>query len=102
MHSLSVFFAAALLASTAHAAPFAKGDPKAGKALHDKTCTKCHVNLFGGDGSGIYTRADRKTKTAQQLAARISGCNANTGAGWFPDDEAHVGAYLNKQYYKFK
>ncbi len=91
-----------LLSPALQAAPFDKGDPKVGKALHDKSCTSCHINMFGGDGSKIYTRADRKTQTAQQLAARISGCNANTGAGWFPDDEAHVGAYLNQQYYKFK
>lgn len=95
-------FAAALFAATAHAAPFEKGDPKAGKALHDKSCTSCHVSMFGGDGSEMYTRPDRKVKTPQQLAARISGCNANTGAGWFPEDEAHVAAYLNRQYYKFK
>lgn len=94
--------ALALLSTSLHAAPFDKGDPKAGHALHDKSCTSCHVSMFGGDGSKIYTRADRKTQTAQQLAARISGCNANTGAGWFPEDEAHVGAYLNQQYYKFK
>ena len=94
--------ALALLSTSLHAAPFDKGDPKAGRALHDKSCTSCHVSMFSGDGSKIYTRADRKTQTAQQLAARISGCNANTGAGWFPEDEAHVGAYLNQQYYKFK
>lgn len=98
----SLFLAAVMLSATAHAMPFAKGDPKAGKVLHDKTCTSCHIGMFGGDGSKIYTRADRKTRTAQQLAARISGCNANTGAGWFPEDEAHVAAYLNQQYYKFK
>ncbi|MFO7542337.1 MAG: cytochrome c [Thiobacillus sp.] len=102
MKILTAFFCAALLSSGVHAASFAKGDPKAGKALHDKSCTSCHIKMFGGDGSKIYTRADRKTKTSQQLVARISGCNANTGAGWFPDDEAHVGAYLNRQYYKFK
>jgi cytochrome c len=103
MKILTALLAAATLSTAAHAAaPFAAGDPKAGKALHDKVCISCHVNMFGGDGSKIYTRADRKTKTAQQLAARISGCNANTGAGWFPEDEAHVAAYLNQQYYKFK
>jgi cytochrome c len=91
-----------LLAASVHAAPFDKGDPKAGKALHDKACVSCHRDMFGGDGSTIYTRADRKTRNAQQLAARIAGCNANTGAGWFPEDEAHVGAWLNLQYYKFK
>jgi cytochrome c2 len=103
MKILTALLAAATLSTAVHAAaPFAGGDPKAGKALHDKVCISCHVNMFGGDGSKIYTRADRKTQTAQQLAARISGCNANTGAGWFPEDEAHVAAYLNQQYYKFK
>ena len=102
MKILTALFCGALLASGAHAAPFAKGDPVKGKALHDKACISCHATMYGGDGSKIYTRADRKVKNAQQLAARISGCNANTGAGWFPEDEAHVGAYLNQQYYKFK
>jgi cytochrome c2 len=102
MKILTVLFAAAALSTVVHAAPFDQGDPKRGKTLHDKSCTSCHIGMFGGDGSEIYTRADRKSRTAQQLAGRISGCNANTGAGWFPEDEAHVGAYLNQQYYKFK
>ena len=102
MKILTALFCGALLASAAQAAPFAKGDPRTGKALHDKACVSCHVNLFGGDGSAIYTRADRKTRSAEQLTARVAGCNANTGAGWFPEDEAHVAAYLNQQYYKFK
>ncbi len=88
--------AALLFASIqAHATPFDKGDAKAGKVLHDKSCVSCH-------DSTLYTRANRKVKTPQQLAARISGCNANTGAGWFPEEEQHVGAYLNQQFYKFK
>lgn len=102
MKILIILFSAAMLSTTALAAPFAKGDPKTGKGLHDKACISCHVSTFGGDGSKMYTRADRKTRSAQQLAARVSGCNANTGAGWFPEDEAHVAAYLNQQYYKFK
>jgi len=102
MKNLIVFFAVAMLSSTVHAAPFAKGDPKAGKVLHDKSCVSCHVSMFGGDGSEMYTRANRKIKNPEQLAARISGCNANTGAGWFPEDELHVGAWLNQQFYKFK
>ncbi len=89
-------------AAGVHAAPPAKGDAKAGKILHDKSCVSCHVSMFGGDGSAIYTRTDHKVRTPEQLAARIAGCNANTGTGWFPEDEAHVAAYLNQQYYKFK
>ena len=101
MKIVTVLIAAATLSTAVDAAPFAKGD-QTGKVLHDKTCINCHARMFGGDGSGIYTRADRKVKTAQQLADRIATCNANTGAGWFPEDEAHVAAYLNQQYYKFK
>lgn len=78
-----------------HAAPFEKGDPAAGKSLHDKSCMTCHDN-------GMYTRANRIIKTPAQLEARIAACNANTGAGWFPDEERHVGAYLNQTFYHFK
>lgn len=88
--------------SAAQAAPFEKGDATKGKALADKQCQACHVSLFKGDGSGVYTRAERKVKTVAQLSARIAGCNANTGAGWFPEDEVDVAAHLNKTYYKFK
>ena len=88
--------------SAVQAAPFEKGDAAKGRALADKQCQACHVSLFKGDGSGVYTRADRKVKTTAQLAARIAGCNANTGAGWFPEDEVDVAAHLNKTYYKFK
>jgi mono/diheme cytochrome c family protein len=102
MKILIALLAASMLSTAVHAAPAADGDPAAGKALHDKSCISCHASMYGGDGSGIYTRADRKTETAQQLAARVSACNANTGAGWFPEDEAHVAAYLNQQFYKFK
>lgn len=97
-----VVFISLLVAGSAGAAPFAKGDPKAGRALHDKACVTCHVGMFGGDGSKMYTRADRKTATAAQLAGRIAACNENTGAGWFPDDEVDVAAFLNQSYYHFK
>lgn len=84
-----------LMITPLHAAPFDKGDPNAGMALHNKSCVTCH-------NSTIYTRPDRKTKSAAQLAARISGCNANTGAGWFPAEEEDVGAHLNQKFYHFK
>jgi hypothetical protein len=85
----------ALLAVPLYAAPFDKGDAKTGQALHDKSCVACH-------GTQVYSRNDRKIKTPAQLAGRISGCNANTGAGWFPEEEQHVGAYLNRNFYHFK
>jgi hypothetical protein len=86
---------AALLTLPAHAGPFAQGNPKIGEELHGEKCLNCH-------DTEVYSRKDRKIKTAEQLAARISICNVNTQAGWFPEEEQHVGAYLNQQFYKFK
>ncbi|HEX8963076.1 MAG TPA: cytochrome c [Rhodocyclaceae bacterium] len=89
-----------LLAAATTAA--AAGDPKAGKALHDKQCVSCHARQFGGDGSGIYTRSPRLIHDKTALAQRVAMCAALTGAKWFPEDEENVVAYLNQQFYKFK
>lgn len=102
MKRVSYFFIATLLSSAVRAAPFENGDPKIGEELLNKSCNSCHVSMMGGDGSKIYTREKRIVKNAQQLASRIATCNANSGAGWFPEDETHVAAYLNEKYYKFK
>ena len=84
------------------AEPFARGDAKKGHALVAASCTACHVSVFGGDGSKAYVRPDRKVHTATQLASRIQSCNVNSGAGWFPEEEQHAGAFLNQTYYKFR
>lgn len=81
--------------------PFPKGDPKVGQALISKSCTACHVSMFGGDGSKIYTRPDHKVQSATQLLARVRACNNNVGAGWFPEEEIHAAAYLNQRFYHF-
>lgn len=77
-------------------------DPMAGKALLEKSCMSCHASMFHGDATRIYTRPDRKVKSLQQLNAQVRACSANANAGWFPEDEANVAAYLNQKYYKFK
>jgi hypothetical protein len=88
-------FLAGLLSAPAAAAPFEKGDPAIGKKLVEKSCTRCH-------DSSMYTRPDRKVTSAEKLAGQISACNNAVNAGWFPEEEAHVGAYLNEEFYKFK
>lgn len=90
----------ALIATPALAAD--KADPKIGKTLHDKSCVGCHVSKFGGDGSKMYTRPDHKVQTLDQLTARVRACNNNVGAHWFPEEEAHVAAYLNATFYQIK
>lgn len=87
---------------TAHADPFAGGDPGIGRKMVEKNCISCHAGSFGGDGSGIYTREDRRVKTAGGLIQQIRNCNTNLGLKWFEDEELHVASYLNQAYYKFK
>jgi hypothetical protein len=66
-------------------------------------CEDCHSDRYGGgDGTQIYLRSDRRVNSLAQLAAQVSVCNAQLNTGWFPEDEAHVAAYLNRQYYKFR
>lgn len=88
---------------TAQAAPFAKGDAAAGKKLFEQNkCNSCHASMLGGDGSAMFTRAERKIKSAESLATQITRCSVNLGLTLFPEDEENIGAYLNKTYYKFK
>jgi cytochrome c2 len=81
--------------------PFAAGDAKTGKAMVEKNCIECHTAKYGGDGSAIYTRENRKVNTASQLITQIRNCNTMLGLKWFEDEELHVANYLNQTYYKF-
>ena len=84
------------------AALFANGDAKIGAELAGKDCVACHARRFDGDAERIYLRADRKVRTPAQLSTQVSYCNTELGTGYFPDEEAHVAAFLNQQYYHFK
>ena len=82
--------------------PLAAGDAATGAAMHEKDCVACHVRRLGGDGTAMYTRGDRKVTTPEKLKAQVALCNSELGTGYFPEEEEHVAAYLNLQYYKFK
>lgn len=97
---MRAFLLLSLLALCASAT--AAGDPKVGKALHDKACISCHARQFGGDGSGIYTRSPRLINDKTALTQRVTTCATLTGAKWFPEDVDNVVAYLNEKFYKFK
>jgi hypothetical protein len=102
MKRATFFLFAMLLSSAVGAAPFENGDAKTGEKLAKKSCEACHVSLFGGDGSKVYTRSNRIVKNAEQLLARVATCNTNSGANFFPEEELDVAAYLNERYYKFE
>ena len=94
-----------LLAVTAaaQATAFAKGDASLGKKLFDQhKCNSCHASMLGGDGNAMFTRTERKIKSAASLETQITRCSVNLGLDLFPEDEENIGAYLNKNFYKFK
>lgn len=102
MKASLLILALSALPLTVSAAPFAKGDVKAGEKLHKELCQSCHASRFGGDGSKIYTRADRRVNSAEGLKQQIATCNSMLGTQLFPEDETNLGAYLNARFYKFK
>ena len=102
MKKLLSALVALFITTAAGAEAIDKGDAKIGKTLHDKSCIACHASKFGEDGSKMYTRADHKVTTQPQLISRVKACNNNVGASWFPEEEAHVAAFLNATYYHLK
>jgi cytochrome c5 len=107
MQLMPIVLATALLAGPDAAAaqtppaPFTAGDAKSGKALVDRDCVGCHAQRFAGDPDQMYRRSDRRVKTPAQLLAQVQGCNVNLGKGYFPEEEEHIAAYLNLEFYKF-
>lgn len=98
----SLLLIAALLPLAAFAGdPGGKADPNLGKALHDTSCIACHAHMYGGNGSGIYTRDGRMASNKTELLQRVASCNAMAKAGWTPEEEVAVAAWLNRQYYHF-
>jgi hypothetical protein len=90
----------ALLALAAGPVLAADGDPARGRAMAEKDCNGCHVRQFGSV-ERIYLRDDRRVRTPAQLQAQVAYCNTQLGTGYFPDDEAHIAAWLDQQYYRF-
>ncbi len=105
---IATFVASALFAVSGAAsaetqpAPFRAGDTQAGRTMVDRDCVACHAQRFAGDPDRMYRRADRRIKTPAQLLAQVQACNTNLGKGYFPEEEEHIAAYLNLEFYKFK
>lgn len=86
-------------ATAASANPFPNGDAQAGQKLFEQhKCNRCHAAMLGGDGNAMFTRADRKVNNANKLLDQIRVCSGNVGANFTPQDEQHLGAYLNRYY----
>lgn len=82
--------------------PWGKVDLDSAKPLHDKACVACHIRMYGGDGSKMYSRDGRMLSNRLELLQRVAACSAQMNAGWFPEEEASVAAWLNKLHYHFE
>ncbi len=92
-----------LLASSAFSEePWGKVDLESAKPLHDKACVACHIRMYGGDGSKMYSRDGRMLSNRLELLQRVAACSSQMNAGWFPEEEASVAAWLNKLHYHFE
>ncbi len=96
-----IFVLLLTISCAAYASPF-QGDVKAGKKLFDELkCNSCHSNMFGGDGSAIFTRPNSMVHNPAQLLAQIGRCGGNVDKDFSPQEEQNIAAYLNR-YYNFK
>jgi len=96
---------AALVASApalAQSDAFPFGDAKVGKAVLEAKCSGCHIARFGGDGSRMFTRPERKASSTASILAWVQRCNANIKTGLGAEEEESVAKFLNEAYYKFK
>ncbi|HLP99462.1 MAG TPA: c-type cytochrome [Sideroxyarcus sp.] len=99
----TAFFLLCLLAATAHAAPFAKGNAENGKKLFAKyDCNSCHQGKVGGDGNAIFTRPDRIVTSADVLTDRLVVCSGAIGKALTEQEKLDLAAHLNKNFYHFK
>jgi mono/diheme cytochrome c family protein len=76
-------------------------DAQRGKELHDENCTKCHISLVGGDGTGIYVREDRRIDSYSALYNQVKRCKTSLGVPWPEHQIEDVISYLNTKFYKF-
>ncbi len=99
--ALIMLLAAATALAQKQPAPFSSGDAKAGKALVERDCVSCHAAKFAGDPDRMYTRPEHHVNTPAKLLAQVQACNTNLAKGYFPEEEEHIAAYLNLEFYKF-
>ena len=79
--------------------PFPQGNAQAGQRLFTQLkCNSCHINMFGGDGSAIFTRPNSKVHNAPQLLAQIGRCGGNVDKEFSAQEEQDIAAYLNRYY----
>jgi cytochrome c553 len=71
------------------------GDAARGEKLHAGQCQGCH-------DTRVYTRPDRRIRSAEGLMQQVNLCNQNLRKGFAKDQLDDLVKYLNDSFYKFK
>jgi hypothetical protein len=58
--------------------------------------------MFGGDGSDIYLRSQRRVNSIEGLMGQVAFCNEQTKVGLNEHEIDDIVAYLNESYYQFE
>ena len=93
---LTVFFILSSITGITHAA-----DVERGRVLHNENCIQCHASMYGGDGSTIYVREERRIESMQALTMQVKRCKNSLGLPWPEDQIDDLIAYLNATFYRF-
>lgn len=89
----SVFLATAALPARADLLLF--GDAARGEKLHAGQCQACH-------DTSVYTRPDRRIRSAEGLMRQVNMCNQNLRKGLAKEQLDDLVKFLNDRFYKFK
>ena len=77
-------------------------DIERGRILHQENCIQCHASMYGGDGSTIYVREDRRIESMEGLRMQVKRCKNSLGLPWPEDQTDDLIAYLNSAFYHFE
>ena len=97
-----IFIYFSLVSSLVFISASANANIQNGKELHDSNCTSCHISMQGGDGSGIYTRENKRMESYPALVKQVKRCRDSLGVPWPEEHVNDVVEYLNSTFYKFK
>ena len=91
-----------LLVALASMGPCQAADIERGRVLHSENCIQCHAAMYGGDGTTIYVREDRRIDSLVALTKQVRRCKNSLGLPWPEDQIEDLIIYLNSTFYHFE
>jgi hypothetical protein len=83
-------------------ATFGIGYPMRGDPQSQRPCVHCATWRVDGVVDRIYFRRERLVGIPRVPVAQANYCTVELDPRYFPVEEEHIAAYLNKRYYRFE